>query len=183
MDFIVVYDKKTPGNPIIAVHSQRFTKANVTLKDIHPEDDPAEHGVVIVPGEVIHKSVLRKYKRDRKGKVLMRSVMQERSKDLVTVADSALGENILVFGEPYAEILSATDLAGKRARTTAVNPEKGVIGVGNRSGQFTVVCQVDTGTQAPEIVGEEKNWEWDRDREGNIVGMKLLKEISAEPQE
>jgi len=124
---------------------------------------------------------LRTYKRDRNGKLQMQSLLQDKTKDLVSVADSALGQNILVFGEPYAEIKSVTDLAGERVRNTAVNPDKGIIGLGSRAGYFTVICKVNTGVQAPEIVQEERNWDWDRDRAGNIVGMKLLKRFSPEP--
>ena len=68
-------------------------------------------------------------------------------------------------------IRSVTDLSGKSAPFTDKNPAKGIIGVGARSGCFTVVCEVDTGQQAPEVLSEEKNWEWRRDAAANIVGM------------
>ncbi len=174
MDFIVVYDKAKEGNPIVAIHSQRFAKPDVSLRDIHPNDDPAERGLVMVPGDVIHNRVVRKFKSDRKGHPVMQPVLHDKVKELVTVNDSALGQNILVFGEPYAEVKSLLDLTGKSASHTAVNPEKGIIGIGSRSGLYTVTCRVDTGVQAPEVLSEEKNWEWERDQVGTIIGMKLL---------
>lgn len=181
MDFIVVYDKKADGNPVVAIHSQRFTKAVITLQDIHPEDNAAERGVIVVPGDIIHNSVVRKYKCDRKGNPVLRPVLHDKVKDLVTINDSALGQNILVFGEPYVEVKSLLDLTGKSASHTAVNPEKGIIGVGSRTGLYTVTCRVDTGVLAPEVLSEEKNWEWERDRNGTIVGMKLLQAPQPEP--
>lgn len=183
MRVIVVYEKKSAGNPIVGIHAKPLEKDEIDLKDVYPEADPKKYGVVLVPQEVVSQMTVRKYKRDRKGKVVMQPVLQDKTKDLASMPDSALGENILVFGEPYVEVKSVTDLAGKKVRHTALKPEKGVIGVGERSGHFSVACQVETGAQAAELLGEEKNWEWERDREGNIVGMKLLKKLRAEPEE
>jgi len=175
MAHIVVYDRKSTGNPTVMIHSSPRGQERGDLQHGLAGADPKQYGVVLVPDEVVTQMVARKYKRDRKGKVVLRPVLQEKAKNLASVSDSSLGENILVFGEPYTEIKSITDLAGKKTRHTAVNPEKGVIGVGTRSGHFTVTCEVDTGARVPEGVSEEKNWEWERDREKNIVGMKLLK--------
>jgi hypothetical protein len=176
MTYIVVYERKS-GNPIVGVHSAAPGQERAELQDIHPGADPKQFGAVLVPDNIIGQMTARKYKRDRKGKLQMQAVLQEKTRDLVTLADSSLGENILLFGEPYAEIKSVTDLGGKRPRHTAIDPAKGIIGVGARSGAFTVVCAVDTGARVPEIAAEEKNWEWERDREKNIIGMRLLKNL------
>ena len=178
MPHIVVYDKTSAGSPIVGIHSAPPGEEHVELQDIHPGADPTHYGAVLVPDDVVAQMTARKYKRDRKGKLLMQPVLQEKTKDLIAAADSALGENILVFGEPYAAIKSVTDLKGHTAPHTAKNPAKGIIGVGKRSGYFTVTCTVDTGVQAPETLAEEKNWEWERDGDKNIVGMRLLKQLS-----
>jgi hypothetical protein len=176
MDFIVIYDKKTRGNPIVAIHSQRFRNQAVTLKDIHPEDDPAERGIVIVPGEILNNRMKRKYKRDKEGNIVQKPVLQERSKDLTSVADASLKQNILIFGEPVAELSTIKDLAGKKVRGTIVDEAKGIIGIGDRSGHFTVVCCVSTGLSEPEVASESPNWKWEYDTDGNVTGMVLLKQ-------
>ncbi len=182
MDFIVVYDKKTSGNPIVAIHSQRFHKDTVELKDIHPEDDPNEQGVVIVPGEIINQMVIRKYKRDREGKIVQKPLLQERTKGLTSMPDTALGQSILVFGEPITEIISITGLDGQSIEGTIVKGEKGIIGIGSNAGLFTVICCVDTGIIQPEIISEKQNWKWKRDDDGNIIGMELVEEIASETE-
>jgi hypothetical protein len=183
MNYVVVYDRKAADNPIVGIHGGIVDKAQVDLQEVHPGADPKKYGVVVVPEEIISQMTLREYKRDSAGEVLTHPVLQERTKELVSVADSALGENILFFGEPYAEVKSVVDLAGKKAHPASMNAGKGIIGLGQRSGLFTVTCAVDTGAQAPEMLEEEKNWEWEKDREGNIVGMKLLGKPRREPEE
>jgi hypothetical protein len=183
MPHIVVYDKKSAGSPIVGIHSAPPGQEHVELQDIHPGADPTRYGAVLVPDDVIAQMTARQYKRDRKGKVVTQSVLEERTKDLVAAADSALGENILVFGEPYAEIKSVTDLNGRKARHTAKNPAKGIIGVGTRSGFFTVTCNVDTSVQAPAMLAEEKNWEWERDSDENIIGIRLLKKLPLDSEQ
>jgi len=183
MTHIVVYDKKSTGNPIVGVHAAPPRQEHVSLDDVHPGADPSQYGVLLVADDIVAQMTARRYRRDRKGRLVMRPVLHDRSKELLTAADSALGENIIAFGEPYAEIRSVTDLSGKSAPFTAKNPAKGIIGLGARSGHFTVVCKVDTGQQAPEVVSEEKNWEWQRDSAANIVGMRLLRTLSADTGE
>jgi hypothetical protein len=180
MTQIVVYDKKSKGNPIVGIHAARSRQDQVSLEDVHAGADPARYGVLLVADDIVAQMTAHKYKRDRKGRLVMRPVLQDRSKELLTTADSALGENIIAFGEPYAKIRSVTNLSGKSAPFSEKHPAKGIIGLGERSGCFTVVCEVDTGQQAPEVVSEEKNWEWERDGAANIVGMRLLKTLSAD---
>lgn len=180
MTQVVVYDKKSKGNPIVGIHAAPPGQEQVSLDDIHAGADPAQYGVLLVADDIVAQMTVHKYKRDRKGRLVMRPVLQDRFKELITAADSALGENIIAFGEPYATIRSVTDLSGKSAPFTGKNPAKGIIGLGARSGCFTVVCEVDTGQQAPEVVSEEKNWEWQRDAAANIVGMRLLRTLSAD---
>ena len=182
MDFIVVYDKKASGNPIVAIHSGRLEKDNIELHDIHPDDDPEERGVVMVPAEIISQMVTRKYRRDRKGNVVQKPVLREASKSLSSVLDTSLGGNIILFGEPVAELVGITDLAGQPVEGKVVNAEHGIIGVGERSGFFTVSCRVDTGVEAPVVTSEKENWRWKRDDDGNIVGMELITEQPAQEQ-
>ena len=176
MDFIVVYDKSAVGSPIVAVHSQRFTKEDVTLQDIHPDDDPSKRGIVVVPGEIVSRMVLRKYKRGKNGQLLEKPVLVVKTKVVTSIPDSAVKQNIVFFSEPIAELVSVTDLSGNGVRAKALSSEKGVIGVGESSGVFSVVCNVTTGVTEPEVVSEKQNWRWKRDAEGNIVGMELIEE-------
>ena len=74
MDYIVVYEKKARGNPIVAIHSQRFQKDAVELTDIHPKDNPDERGVVIVPGEIISRMVIQEFKRNEVGEIVQQPV-------------------------------------------------------------------------------------------------------------
>ena len=180
MEFIVVYDKKKAGNPIVAIHSQRFVKEVIELKDIHPGDDPNERGVVVVPGEIVSQMVIRNYKRDREGNIKKNPVHQEKTKELISVMDTALDQNILIFGEPVIKLVDITDLKEKRIRGNLVNAGKGVIGIGDDSGLFKVTCMIDTGFSRPEVSSEKKNWKWKTDREGNIIGMELIEKQTPE---
>jgi hypothetical protein len=145
------------------------------LQDIYPSADPQHYGLLVVPDAVIDQMTLHKYRVDRQGKPLLRPVLQEKTKALLAVPDSALGQSVLAFGEPYVEIKSITDVKDKTVQATAVDAAKGIVGLGARSGYFTVTCTVDTGVAAPEVVAQEKNWDWVRDSGGNVAGMKLLK--------
>lgn len=177
MEYIVVYDKKTSGNPIVAIHSKRFSKDKVALRDIHPDDDPEQSGVVVVPEEIINQMVIRNHKVDRKGNVIQKPVEEIKTKELTSLMDSSLKQNILVFGEAVTRIISITNLKGQRIEGTIVDPEKRIIGIGSNTGFFIVTCNVDTGVRQPEIASEKQNWKWRLDNEGNIIGMELIKEL------
>lgn len=177
MEYIIVYDKKTSGNPIVAIHSQRFSKGTIKLEDIHPDDDPNEHGVVVVPGEIINQMVIRKYKLDIKGNVIQKTVEQEKTKELTSIMDTSTGQNVLVFGEPITEIRNITNLMKQTIDGTVMNAEKGIIGIGGNTGFFTVTANVDTGLKQPEIISEKQNWKWKRNDKGEIIGMDLIKKI------
>jgi hypothetical protein len=175
MAHIVIYDKQASGNPIVSIQPAGSQGASVSLADVYPSADPRRYGLVVVPGEVIDRMTLVKAKVDRKGKVVMQPVMQEKTKALLSASDSALGQNILLFGEPYDEIRGATDAEDHAVPATAVDPKKGLVGVGKRSGYFSLTCAVATGAEAPETASQEKNWEWVRDATGAISGMRTLK--------
>ena len=139
-------------------------------------DDPSKRGIVVVPGEIVSRMVLRKYKRGKNGQLLEKPVLVVKTKVVTSIPDSAVKQNIVFFSEPIAELVSVTDLSGNGVRAKALSSEKGVIGVGESSGVFSVVCNVTTGVTEPEVVSEKQNWRWKRDAEGNIVGMELIEE-------
>ncbi len=177
MEYIVVYDKKLNGNPIVAIHSQRFGKNTVELKDIHPEDDPNERGVKVVSGDIISQMFVRGYKTEKKANMMQKSIEQEKMKELTSTMDSSIGQNILIFGEPFTKIIQITNLMDQSIEGTVVNHYKGIIGIGGNTGLFTVTCKVDTGIKMPEISEDKTNWRWKRDNNGKIIGMELIKKL------
>lgn len=172
---IVLYDKQARDNPIVSIQPAARETRKASLQDSFPGADANRYGVVIVPDDVIERMTAHEYKTDRKGKVALQPVLQQKTKAVLSASDSALGQNIVSFGEPYAEIGAVTDAKDQPVQATALDPKKGLVGLGKSSGFFSVTCAVATGAEAPEIVSHEKNWEWVRDAGGAISGMKILK--------
>ncbi len=181
MDFIIVYDKRAEGNPIVAMHSQRFDTPTVDLRDIHPEDDPDERGVVVVPGEVAARMTTYDYQLDADGNPVQEPVLQEVTRDLTSIMDLALGQNILVFGEPVEDVVQVVDVLDQPVQAELANAAKGVITIGSASGLLSVTARVRTGRSHPVIVGEHTNWQWERDADGNITGLTLLDANEPQP--
>lgn len=175
MDYIVVYDKKTEGNPITGIHSQRFGEEDLKVTDIHPDDDPKKCGLIIVPEEIVRNMIAVKYKADSKGNVVEEPVVQEITKDLATVKDTSLKTNIVAFGESVKKLVSVKNLTNKNVKAKLVDAEKGVLDMGSGSGLMTVTCMVPSGETQPVIESEKANWKWLKDKKGNITGMTLIK--------
>ncbi len=174
MEFIIVYDKKTEGHPILGIHSHRFGEGELALENIQPEEDPKHCGFIVVPEEIVRNMVRIKYKTDRKGNVIQEPVVEEISKDLPAIRDTALKTHIVVFGAPIEKLVSVKNLAQKKVKAKVIDAEKGVIDVGSASGLMSVTCQVPTGESEPVIETEEPNWKWVTDKKGHIIGMELI---------
>lgn len=174
MDYIIVYDKKTTGNPIVGVHSQRFESEKVTLNDIHPGEDPKRYGFIVVTEEIVRNMITVKYKTDRKGQTVYEPVAREETRDLTSIKDTSLNTNIVLFEANVAKVVSVKDLNDKTVKATIINAEKGIIDVGKSSGFMTVTCHVQMGEEQPVIESQEVNWKWVKDKKRNITAMKLI---------
>ncbi|MFX0065855.1 MAG: hypothetical protein ACFFC7_27085 [Candidatus Hermodarchaeota archaeon] len=171
MEYIVIYEKRE-NNPIVAIEPKLII-ARDKIEDYFPHLNPRQFGFVIVPEEIISYLEIVEYEKDKKGKTVFEPVFCEVQKKLFSKFDSAFDANILIFGQKITALVSIVDLKDKSVKGSVVDPEKGIIDIGDNKGFFTVTCRTVTGKQ-PKIKSRKKNWKWIKSK-GDIIGIELLK--------